>query len=127
MPQGKPALPDLSDPMPPLRRPLGTALLCACLLTLAACANQSARSHAARETRASSLAAFKTADTNSDEQLSREEFNAGFPDSAVDFDEMDTDHNGLVNFAEFWSYIQWKRVESEPDAIPHARYGGGTH
>lgn len=105
-----------------LLRRTGTTLLCACLLALAACASHPTRL-GARETLTNLRAAFKKADSNGDEQLSREEFGAGLPGYAENFDEIDTDHNGFVNFAELWSYVQWKHLGSEPEAAPHARYG----
>jgi hypothetical protein len=121
MAQGKPALPP-SGPMIRLRHP-GSALLCACLLALPACASHSSRP-GSRETLSSLRAAFKKADANSDEQLSREELSTGLPAYAANFDEIDTDHNGLVNFAELWSYISWKHLGPEPEAAPHMRHGG---
>ncbi len=110
--------------MIPLHRTTGPLLLGACLLALAACASHPAGPHRPRETQAAVLAAFKKVDANGDEQLSREEFSAGFPDDVADFDDIDTDHNGLINFAELWSYIQWKQMESDPTATPRAQRRG---
>lgn len=97
------------------QRRIGTALLCACQLALAACA--SPPPHPGPQGLQGGLrAAFKKADLNGDEQLTREEMSAGLPQFAEHFDEIDTDHNGLVNLAELQSYVQWRRLESEDAA-----------
>ncbi len=108
-----------------LLRRKGTALLCACLLALSACASHPAAGQGVRETPASLLAAFKKADTNGDEQLSREELSAGLPRYAANFDEIDTDHNGLVNFSELLSYVQWRRLQTEDAEEQHRMHRGG--
>ena len=122
MAQGKPALPHRPDPMTALRC-IGTAFLCACLLALAAC--EAEPRHPADPLAAAGglRAAFKKADSNDDEQLTREEMSAGLPQYADRFDEIDTDHNGLINYAELKSYLQWRRIEKEDDAAQQrARY-----
>ena len=53
---------------------------------------------------------FKAADKDGDENLTREEATAGMPAVAAHFDDMDTDRNGRVNFAELWNYAQWRGV-----------------
>lgn len=63
------------------------------------------------------LANFKKADSNGDEQLTREEMQAGLPQFFANFDEMDTDHNGRVNFAELWSYAQWRHMRQHPEPL----------
>ncbi len=66
---------------------------------------QDARTQAIRD-------AFKKADANNDEQLSREEFaTLGIQDA--NFDEVDTDDNGRVSLAELRSYLEWRRVKAE--------------
>ena len=76
---------------------LRTPLLYACLLLVSACASHPGQALGPHETRASLLADFKKADANGDEQLSKDEMNAGLPRYAADFDEIDTDHNGTVS------------------------------
>lgn len=66
-------------------------------------------------------AEFKKADKNGDEWLSREELAAGLPDLAGKFDDIDLDHNGRVNFAELWSYVEWRRVANAPPPQGGAR------
>jgi hypothetical protein len=104
----------------PFPRLVGTALLCAGLLALAACASKP--QHPNGPTPPGGLrASFKKADLNGDEQLTREEMTAGLPQYAEHFDEIDTDHNGLVNLAELLSYAQWRRLEAE-DAAEQRQY-----
>jgi Ca2+-binding EF-hand superfamily protein len=98
-----------------MTRPLrfGAATFCACMLALAACSADP--SHAGQSALYTSLrASFKKADTNGDEQLTREEMAAGMPQFAPYFDELDTDHSGKVNFAELWSYVQFRYVQADP-------------
>lgn len=97
------------------QRCIGTAFLCACLMALTACASKPSRP-GAQPLPGGLRAAFKQADKNNDEQLTREEMTAGLPQYAEHFDEIDTDHNGLVNLAELQSYAQWRRLEKEDDA-----------
>ena len=97
----------------PLQRRTGIPLLCLCLLALQGCASHRSRPGGPHETHASLLADFKKADLNGDEQLTREEMSAGLPRYAADFDEIDTDHNGVVNFAELWSYWQWRHMGTD--------------
>lgn len=96
-----------------LRSTLPSGLLCACLLALTACSSQPGHPSGPHETRATLLADFKKADTNGDEQLSMDEMKAGLSRYAADFDEIDTDHNGQVNFAELWSYWQWRHLGTD--------------
>lgn len=113
----------LTNPTEPMT--LRTTLLSACLLVLSGCAAGPGRPGGPHETRASLLADFKKADTNGDEQLSREEMSAGLPRYAADFDEIDIDHNGLVNFAELWSYWQWRHLGTDDRARtqnPHNKH-----
>jgi len=56
--------------------------------------------------------AFKKADANNDEQLSREEF-ATLNIQDANFDEVDTDNNGLVSLAELRSYLDWRRIRAD--------------
>ena len=104
---------------------LRTPLLYACLLLVSACASHPGQALGPHETRASLLADFKKADANGDEQLSKDEMNAGLPRYAADFDEIDTDHNGQVNFAELWSYWQWRHLGTDDRARtqnPHNKH-----
>ena len=104
-------------------RRIGTAFLCTCLLALAACAG--APRHADPLAVAGGLlAVFKKADSNGDEQLTRDEMSAGLPQYAEHFDEIDTDHNGFVNYAELKSYLQWVRLGKE-DAAEQQRMHRG--
>lgn len=114
MAQGKPALPSRLSPMTALHR-IGTAFLCAGLVALTACAGP-ARQPDPLTVPGGLLALFKKADSNGDEQLTREELSAGLPQYADKFDEIDTDHNGLVNYAELKSYLQWRRLEKDDNA-----------
>lgn len=98
-----------------LSRRTGSALLCACLLTLAACANKPQHPGLLGIPPGGLRAAFKNADTNGDEQLTLDEMKAGLPQYAEHFDEIDTDHNNLVNFSELQSYLQWRRFELEDE------------
>lgn len=104
---------------------LRIALLYAGLLVLPACASHPDHPVGPHETHASLLADFRQADTNGDEQLSKEEMSAGMPRYAADFDEIDTDHNGQVNFAELWSYWQWRHLGTDDRARtqnPHNKH-----
>ena len=107
-----------------LRHP-GYALLCACLLTLSACASKPHHPGSQDLPPGGLRAAFKNADTNGDEQLTREEMSAGLPQYAEHFDEIDTDHNNLVNFAELQSYVQWRRLEIEDERQAQRLRRGG--
>jgi hypothetical protein len=98
-----------------LLRRSGYVLLCACLLTLAACASKPQHPGPQGIPPGGLRAAFKKADTDGDEQLTREEMKAGLPQYAEHFDEIDTDHNNLVNLSELLSYVQWKRLEVEDE------------
>ena len=92
---------------------LALAASCACTLLLAACVEEPR--HVAPQGLYESIKDnFKKADTNNDEQLTREEMTASLPQFAANFDEIDTDHNGKVNFAELWSYLQYRYVERDP-------------
>ena len=87
--------------------------LAALLLALAGCASfgGDAPSPPATPALRKELAAqFKAADKDGDENLTLEEAAAGMPAVAAHFDDMDTDRNGRVNFAELWNYAQWRGV-----------------
>ncbi|MGH8462332.1 MAG: EF-hand domain-containing protein [Stenotrophobium sp.] len=89
---------------------------------LSACAEQPHGDYASGNAmRAHLLARFKQADTNGDEQLTREEMTKGMPELAPHFDEIDLDHNQRVNFAELWSYMQLRAFAAN-DARAHSRY-----
>lgn len=105
--------------MPLSIRPAFAALALTTLL-LVACAEQPRRTTPAG-LYDSTLANFKKADANNDEQLTREEMQAGMPQFSGNFDDIDTDHNGKVNFAELWSYVQFRYMQREPEpgAQPH--------
>ncbi|MES2491593.1 MAG: EF-hand domain-containing protein [Pseudomonadota bacterium] len=122
MAQGKPALPSLPDLMTALRC-ISTASLCAGLLAMAACAG-APRHTDPLAVAGGLLAVFKKADNNGDEQLTREEMSASLPQYAEHFDEIDTDHNGFVNYAELKSYLQWVRLGKE-DAAEQQRMHRG--
>jgi hypothetical protein len=93
---------------------LGAAALCAGAIALGACTEEPI--HGGPQGLYDSLhAKFKNADSNADEQLTREEMQAGLPQFFANFDEMDTDHNGRVNFAELWSYAQWRYMRQHPE------------
>lgn len=96
-----------------------SALLCASLLALAAC-SEAPRLAGPREVHNTLRADFKIADANSDEQLASEEMTAGLAQYLEKFDEIDTDQNKRINFAELWSYAQWRHLETEDTA--RARY-----
>ena len=89
-------------------------VLCACVLLTVACQEQPRRA-APQGLYESTLANFNKADSNNDEQLTREEMTAGLPQFAASFDEIDTDHNGKVNFAELWSFVQYRYVQRDPE------------
>ncbi len=82
-------------------------------LLLSACASPRERGPSPQALRIGE--AFKRADTNGDEQLSREEFAKGFPAFAKAFDDIDVDHNGKINLAELQSYMEWSRVLAATD------------
>jgi len=112
--------------MPSPLRHLGTVIACAGLLALCACASKPAHRNSF-EVQGGLRAGFKKADINGDEQLTREEMKAGLPQFADHFDEIDTDHNGLVNLAELQSYAQWRRLEAEDDAAQQQYARGMRH
>ena len=97
--------------MTALRR-IGTAFLSAGLLAISACAS-SPRPPDPLTVAGGLRVVFKKADSNADEQLTRDEMRVGLPQYADQFDEIDTDHNGLVNYAELKSYLQWRRLEKD--------------
>lgn len=100
-----------SGPLPPstaktrVRNPL---LPAACAVLLALTSGCIGGRGPDQDPRARALAEFRHADTNGDDELTREEMTKGLPQLAPHFDEMDQDHNGLVNFAELWSYLQFR-------------------
>jgi hypothetical protein len=101
------------------RRGLALALLLPGLL--AGCAGHPQRAHdGGIYSRQALLARFKQADSNGDEQLTRDEMTRGMPELAPHFDEIDLDHNQLVNFAELWSYMQLRAFTAQ-DARDHGR------
>jgi len=53
------------------------------------------------EFRKGTAASFRSEDTDQDNRLSREEFNARFNDANNDFDEFDTNNDGYLNNDEF--------------------------
>ena len=99
------------------------SLTCAALLgSLAACGPRKPGNY---NPRAYFEADFKKADTDKDELLSREEAAIGLPSLSLRFDEIDLDKNERLNFAEVWSYVQWRQVaETPPDA--GTKRGPGT-
>lgn len=103
--------------MPASFRPVPLLALCVALLA-AACAEQPRRA-APNSLYHRTLAEFQKADTDHDEQLTADEFKAGLPELAEHFDEIDTDGNGKVNFAELWSYVQYRYVRhQQPPRTP---------
>lgn len=55
---------------------------------------------------------FEAADVDHDEQLTPAEFETlKLPGGK--FEDVDTDHNGLVSLAELRSYVIWRRIEAE--------------
>ncbi|MGH8506866.1 MAG: hypothetical protein ACRETM_13040 [Stenotrophobium sp.] len=106
------------------RRGLALALLLPVLL--AGCASHRHREHAGEiYSRQALLARFKQVDSNGDEQLTRDEMTRGMPELAAHFDDIDLDHNQLVNFAELWSYMQLRAFTAQ-DARDHGRYRGNS-
>ncbi|MGH8456997.1 MAG: hypothetical protein ACRETW_00315 [Stenotrophobium sp.] len=100
---------------------LRAGLLAACAALLALSASCAGDRGPDQNPRAHALAQFKQADTNGDDQLTREEMAKGLPQLAPHFDEIDQDHNGVVNFAELWSYLQFRSFAAE-DARQQRRY-----
>lgn len=94
--------------MSPLRIPL-ILLLGGALLS--ACSNRVGE--ARRDALTPLLPAFRAADANDDDMLTRDEA-TGIPDLVPVFDTADTDHNGLVSTGELRSYLEWQRVLNTP-------------
>lgn len=98
----------------------GLALILLLPGLLASCASHHPMELGGSASRHALLARFKQADSNGDEQLTREEMTHGMPELAPHFDEIDLDHNQQVNFAELWSYMQLRAFSAE-DARYHGR------
>ena len=118
--------PDAAAGLRPFRRgiSLRQCAIAASLILLgllSACASRHSGNSGDGGARAQLMARFKLADTNGDEQLTREEMTKGMPELAKHFDEIDLDHNQLVNFAELWSYMQL-RAFAASDAQPRNQY-----
>jgi hypothetical protein len=98
----------------PLSRWLLLPLLCGALL-LTACASSQPRMGEPRQPYQLRIEReFHEADKDGDEQLTREEFEAGFPKANVSFEELDTDGNGRLNLAEIMAYVDWRRITLTP-------------
>lgn len=91
-------------------RDLPISLLSAAAILLSACA-------AGPTPRQQILDAFKAADADGDEQLTPEEF-AHLPLSGVKFEDIDTDGNGRITYAELQSYLVWRRVQADGNRLP---------
>lgn len=57
---------------------------------------------------------FIAADRDGDEQLSPEEFRAGWPQLEEPFATLDSDNNGSLSLAELKAYAEWKRIATTP-------------
>ena len=98
------------------------SLTCVALLgTLAACGPRKPGNY---NPRAYFEADFKKADTDQDESLTREETALGMPSMSLRFDEVDLDKNDRLNFAEVWSYVQWRQVADTPGDAGKPRGSG---
>lgn len=91
-------------------RDLPISLLSAAAILLSACA-------AGPTPRQQILDAFKAADADGDEQLTPGEF-AHLPLSGVKFEDIDTDGNGRITYAELQSYLVWRRVQADGNRPP---------
>lgn len=91
-------------------RDLPISLLSAAAILLSACA-------AGPTPRQQILDAFKAADADGDEQLTPEEFTR-LPLSGVKFEDVDTDGNGRITYAELRSYLVWRRVQADGNRLP---------
>ncbi|HVT37080.1 MAG TPA: hypothetical protein VHE37_15935 [Nevskiaceae bacterium] len=80
------------------------------LLLLAGCADEPRAPYGTPALRKQLLEQFKAADKDGNDNLTRDEAAAGMPSVAAHFDEIDTDHNERVNFAEIWNYAQWRGI-----------------
>lgn len=100
------------------------ALLTLLCLTLVAGAGCARRPHPGDfNPRVYFEADFKKADTDQDESLTRDEAVLGMPSIGQRFDEIDVDKNERLNFAEVWSYVQWRRVANAPPGGEKPRPG----
>lgn len=57
---------------------------------------------------------FRAADIDGDEQLTPEEYRAGWPNDEVAFETLDTDANGRLSLAELMAYADWRRIANRP-------------
>lgn len=91
------------------------ALLLLTLSLLAACSNSAGRYGAPERPYEQRLQdEFKAADRDGDEQLSPEEFRAGWPQLEETFATLDSDNNGSLSLAELRAYAEWKRIATTP-------------
>lgn len=60
------------------------------------------------------LEEFSAADRDGNEQISPEEFRAGWPAQDVTFETLDTDGNGSLSLAELRAYAEWRRIANAP-------------
>ena len=102
--------------MPPRRSLALTLTVLATVGLLAACGPK--RPVGNYNPRAFFEADSKKADTAQDEMLTRDEATLGMPSVGQHFDEIDLDKNDKLNFAEVWSYVQWRRVADTPPGQP---------
>lgn len=97
----------------PLRFQIATS--CIALLLITACASDDAGHHERpMPDPAGYNAHFGDLDTSGDDQVSRDEFKAYFPDADMNvFEAVDADHNGLI------SHEEWHRFKEAHGMADH--------